>query len=76
MEVDAVAFGLTALTTMGAAGGAWGATRTRIKRTEADIAELEASQRAHEQQDMVQHTDMVQRLTRIETLVKGIADKL
>jgi len=72
MEIDMLAFGITAVSSVAAAGGAWGATRARIRRTEEDIVDLQDDATAHEKQDIAQHTQIVQRLSSIETLLREI----
>lgn len=71
-----VAIGIT-LTTSGLSGAAvWGAARTRLKNVENTARELATRVTKHEDEDVAQHTEIVQRLTRMETLLESIDKRI
>jgi len=74
MEVIAAAAAL--LGAVSGAGASYGATRSRINRADRDIVRLNEVISEHTEDDTRAHSEMVQRLTRIETIVERIDRKL
>jgi len=74
MEIIAAAVGV--LGVVAGAGTTWGASRARLARTEEDVLALTKIVGVHQDEDTAQHTSIVQRLTRIETLLTTIDSKL
>ena len=76
MPLELVALGITVAGSGLTGAAVWGAARTRLNRVEADMRAVEADLVKHKETDTMQHTDMVQRLARIETIVQRIDQKL
>ena len=74
--VEAIAAAVGVLSAAGGAGGAYGAVRTRLRRAETDVDELETKISEHAKADTEQHTEIVQRLTKIETILERIEQKV
>ena len=72
MAIETVGVLIGIVSFVGGAGGAWGATRSRLHTVERKAEALTQNVRDHEDADVKQHTEIVQRLTRIETLIESI----
>lgn len=87
MDLTFASAALGLLCTLGGAASVWGATYSRVKRTERDVILVTAAQKAHElfaaaslkaheAADTMVHTETVQRLSRIEALLEQIDRRL
>jgi hypothetical protein len=72
MEIDLISVAATFLGVVGGGGVAWGSARTRIRVVEKTADALDVRVTEHNAADVLQHTIIVQRLTRIETLLEQI----
>ena len=63
-----IAIGTTAL----GGGVAWGTRGAQVKNVKEDVVEIKADFKEHEAEDRVIHTEIVDRLARIETKIDAL----
>lgn len=72
MEPELLAMGMTVVGAVAGGGVAWGSARARIRNVETITNDIDITLTEHKAEDVSQHTQIVQRLTRIETLLQQI----
>lgn len=70
IDPSIVIFGLGSVATMGVS---WGAARSAISSAKAQASEVKADLKEHEKADEAKDREVVQRLTRIETISIALA---
>ena len=76
MELEAYHLGMALLGTVTTVGVAWGSTRQTIRTLSKSVDMFDDDLDDHKKLDTKQHTDIIDRLARIETTLAQINSKL